>query len=132
MVFQMIKSLMTVLLVLVSFSIFAQTAPTPTDSKDSTKTVVMIPVGEVNDTVKVRAILDNGNNTQLFAKNYLLITRSYTFNPQANVPNQAVERYLMTEGPNPVKIVGLEEKVVWMVRRGKPPVVPTTTTVPKK
>lgn len=127
------KSVMTVLFVLASFSIFAQKDTTSVKpSTDSTKTVVMIPVGEVNDTVKVRAILDNGNNTQLFAKNYLLITRSYTFNPQANVPNQAVERYLVTEGPNPVKIVGLEEKVVWMVRRGKPPVAPTTTTVPKK
>lgn len=126
------KSVMTVLFVLASFSIFAQTAtPASTDSKDSTKTVVMIPTGEVNDTVKVRAILDNGNN-QLFAKNYLLITRSYVFNPQANVPNQAIERYLMTEGPNPTKIVGLEEKVVWMVRRGKPPVAPTAPTAPKK
>lgn len=71
---------------------FSQSTDTVTVKKDSV--IVLTPVAEAFDTVKVVAIVADRVDVPLYARNYLLITRKWVFDPQANKQPQVVEQWL--------------------------------------
>lgn len=96
---------------------FSQSADT-TAIADTTKPVVLTPVGEKLDTVKVRALIDPITATPLFVRNYLVITRSYVFAPETKEQPKPVEQWVVLDAPgNQPRIKDFGIRTIWIRRR---------------
>lgn len=102
------RTFITSFFLFVSIFVYGQTV-------DSIK--VVTPIGQTSDTLKVRAVLDLGD-VPLFARNYLLITKQWVYDPNLKLQPTLVERYLIldTKAIRTSKFTDME-KVIWMVRR---------------
>lgn len=110
----MIKFFFSFLLTVSTLVAYSQNVPeTP---KDSIKTIVVTPIAERQDTVKVRALLDEPT---LQVRTYYLITRKYVFAKNTGQPDQPYKMFLV-DLLNPKHVVeDLQEKVIWMVKTTK-------------
>lgn len=81
--------------------------------KDSIKTVVVLPIAERQDTVKVRALLDE---PVFQVRTYYLITRKYVFARETHQPDQPVEMWLQDVINPKRKFTDLQHLVIWMVQ----------------
>lgn len=96
---------------------FSQSTDT-TAVADTTKPVVLTPVGERLDTVKVRALIDPLTATPVFVRNYLLITRSYVFAPETKEQPKPVEQWVVLDAPgNQPRIKDFGIRTIWIRRR---------------
>jgi hypothetical protein len=105
------------ILMLLATTAFSQSADT-TAVADTTKPVVLTPVGEKLDTVKVRALIDPLTATPVFVRNYLLITRSYVFAPETKEQPKPVEQWVVLDAPGiQPKIKDFGIRTIWIRRR---------------
>ncbi len=95
-------------------SIIGKTNPPVKDSVNTPVASSILPAGERMDTIKVRALMDQGTSEPLTVKNALVITKSYVFAPKDSLPVKPFQAWVELEG-NTAKFA--TDKLIWAIKR---------------